>query len=159
MPNNEIPPAEQSVAKMIDIQHQIAESHTPPGTSIGEIISPPPNIKIAWNNIIIDKKRIYIDEYLLKGHERKAEGRIKSSTQLIEPHKHVYYNDDGIPSLTEEAGEHLHDIDDPYTESLIMADTLKIGDLVEVTPLKGEQLFIVKCKLVYLGKTEDEENG
>ena len=53
MPDNEIPPAEQSVAKMIDLQHQIAEEHTPHGTSVGKIISPPPDVQIAWNNIIL----------------------------------------------------------------------------------------------------------
>lgn len=139
MPDNEIPPAEQSVAKMIDMQHQIAEEHIPHGTSIGKIISPPPDIQIAWNNIILKKDRIYIDEYLLEGHTRLAEGHITSKTQM--GGHHVHY----------------HDISDAYEETLILADTLKAGDLVEVSPLKGDQLFIVKCKLVYLGSGDGFE--
>ena len=139
MPNTEIPPAEQSVAKMIDLQHQIAEEHTPHGTSVGKIIAPPPDIQIAWNNIILKKERIYIDEYLLEGHTRLAEGHISSKT--------------------EEGGHHVHahDIDHSYEETLTLTDTLQVGDLVEVTPLKGDQLFIVKCKLVYLGNGDGFE--
>ena len=58
MPDNEIPPAEQSAANIIELQHQIAEAHTPHGTSVGKIIAPPPDIKIAWNNTILNKERI-----------------------------------------------------------------------------------------------------
>ena len=139
MPDIEIPPAEQSVSKMIDLQHQIAESHAPQGTTVGKVIAPPPDIKIAWNNIILTKERIYIDEYLLVGHQRTAKGQITSGTQ--------------------EAGHHVHkhDIDNPYEETWILTDTLKEGDLVEVTPMKGDQLFIVKCKLIYLGKGDGYE--
>ena len=139
MPASEIPPAEQSVANMIDLHHQIAESHSPQGTTVGKIISPPPNIQIAWNSIILTKERIYIDEYLLVGHSRTARGHIMSGTQ--------------------EAGHHTHkhDINNTYEETFILTDTLKTGDLVEVTPLKGDQLFIVKCKLVYLGSGDGFE--
>ena len=143
MLDNEIPPAEQSVANIVNLQHQIAEEHTPHGTSVGKIVSPPPEIKIAWNNIILTKERIYIDEYLLIGHKREAKGHIKSGTQ------------------PESCGctdkKHSHDIDNDYTDTIIYTDTLKAGDLVEVTPLKGDQLFIVKCKLIYLGKGDGFE--
>lgn len=146
MPNTEIPPAVQSVAGIIDLQHQIAEAHTPHGTSIGKVISPPPEIQIAWNNIILKKERIYIDEYLLKGHMREAKGHIVSSTQ---------YRAGGFGYPEYE--NHNHDINDEYEATLILKDTLKEGDLVEVTPMKGDQLFIVKCKLIYLGDGDGYE--
>ena len=133
MANLEIPPAEQSVSKIIALQHQIAEEHTPQGTTIGKIISPPPNIKIAWNNIILTKERIYIDEYLLTGHQRKITGKITTETDCAGHHVHS------------------HNINSSYEGDWILIDTLKVGDLVEVTPMKGDQLFIVKCKLIYLG--------
>lgn len=142
MPDNEIPPAEQSVTNIVNLNHQIAEEHTPHGTSVGKIISPPPEIKIAWNNIILNKERIYIDEYLLIGHKREAKGHIKSGTQSA---------DCGC------GGSHSHGINNDYTDTIIYTDTLKVGDLVEVTPLKGDQLFIVKCKLIYLGKGDGFE--
>ena len=145
MANGDIPPAEQSVAKIIDLQHKIAEEHTTAGTSVGVVISPPPDIQIAWNNIILKKERLYIDEYLLSGHRREAKGDIVSKTQIDGHHPH------------------LHDISDPYEATLILTDTLQVGDLVEVTPLKGEQLFIVKCKLIYLGNfsgfSEDSDDS
>lgn len=146
MPNSEIPPAAQSVANMIDLQHQIAESHVSHGTSIGKILSPPPDIEIAWNDIILKKERIYIDEYLLKGHMREAKGHIISKTQ---------YRTGGF--YFSEYELHNHDINDDYDATLILKDTLKAGDLVEVTPLFGDQLFIVKCKLIYLGDGDGEE--
>lgn len=139
MPDMEIPPAEQSVNKIVDIQHQIAESHTPQGTTVGKVISPPPDIQIAWNDIILNKERIYIDEYLLAGHKRMAKGQITSGTQDAGHHTHS------------------HEIDNEYTESWILTDTLKAGDLVEVTPMKGDHLVIVKCKLIYLGKGDGYE--
>ena len=142
----EIPPAEQSVAKIVDLHHQIAQAHTPHGTSIGKIISPPPDIQIAWNNVILYKEQIYIDEYLLIGHKRMAKVHIVSGTQ-----------DRAGGSGEAEYESHNHDIDNDYTESLILTDTLKVGDLVEVTPMKGDQLFIVKCKLIYLGKGDGYE--
>ena len=139
MVKGEIPPANQSVAGIVDLQHKIAEEHTPHGTSVGKIIAPPPDIEIAWNDIIIKKERIYIDEYLLIGHMRTAKGVITSHTQEEGHHTHK------------------HDIDDPYTETWILTDTLQVGDLVEVTPMKGDQLFIVKCKLIYLGNGDGYE--
>ena len=140
MSTGEIPPAEQSVAKIIDLHHKIAEEHTPSGTSVGKVIAPPPDLQIAWNSIILKKERIYIDEYLLAGHTRMAHGHITSKTQQGGHHVHS------------------HDISSSYDETLILADTLKVGDLVEVTPLKGEQMFIVKCKLRYLGDVVSEDS-
>lgn len=146
---SEIPPAAQSVANIIDLQHQIAEAHTPHGTSIGKIISPPPDIEIAWNDIILKKERIYIDEYLLKGHMREAKGRIISATQFRSSPPEVW----GDPAFA----NHNHDINNDYEATLILKDTLKEGDLVEVTPINGDQLFIVKCKLIYLGDGDGEQ--
>ena len=146
MPDNEIPPAEQSITNIVNLQHQIAEEHTPHGTSVGKVIAPPPDIKIAWNNVTLNKERIYIDEYLLIGHKREAKGHLKSGTQEKSGGKEYA-----------EFESHDHDIDNDYTDTIIYTDTLKVGDLVEVTPLKGDQLFIVKCKLIYLGKGDGYE--
>ena len=141
MLSSEIPPAEQSAANLVALHHQIAESHAPQGTTVGKITAPPPDIKIAWKGIEITKEQIFIDDYLLVGHSRTAKGQITSGTQ--------------------EAGHHVHkhDIDNPYTETFILTDTLQVGDLVEVTPLKGNQLFIVKCKLRYLGSGDGYETA
>ena len=54
------------------------------------LFSPPPDIQIAWNDIILNKERIYIDEYLLAGHKRMAKGQITSGTQDAEHHTHSH---------------------------------------------------------------------
>ena len=139
MPTSDIPPAEQSIANIINTMHNIAGQHTPQGPTVGRIISPPPDIKVAWNSIELTKEQIYIDEYLLAGHTRTAKGQITSGTQ--------------------EAGHHVHkhDIDNPYEETWILTDTLKAGDLVAVHPLNGDQLFIITAKLIYLGSGDGFE--
>ncbi len=76
-----------------------------------------------------------------KGHQRTVEGEISTETE-----------DDGHHV-------HSHDINSSYEGNWILTDTLKAGDLVEVTPLKGDQLFIVKCKLVYLGSGDGYEKA
>lgn len=133
----DIPPAEQSVNAMVSNMHTLAATHESMETSVGEILAPPPEIKIKWNNIILDKKQIYIAEYLLAGYKREAKGHIKSGTQNA---------DCGCGS------SHSHGIDNDYTDTIIYTDTLKVGDIVSVVPVKGGQRFIVTDKLVDLQK-------
>ena len=47
----EIPSAEQSVNSIINNIHKIAQANQAVGISIGTVISPPPELKVAWNNI------------------------------------------------------------------------------------------------------------
>lgn len=129
----QIPSAQQSANAIVDTMHGIAASHEWLGALVGKVIAPPPDIKIAVNNIVLDKNDVYIDEFLLAGYKRFARGRIESATQ--------------------EAGHHTHkhDIHNAYRETWITVDTLQVGDLVSVMPLKGGQQFIVLGKLIYLG--------
>lgn len=137
---SEIPPAEQSVNSIVETFHGLAASHAPMEAMVGKILSPPPEIQIAWNNIILTKKQVYIAEYLLAGRRREAKGHIKSATQ-----------DRGGGTGMAEFQSHNHDIDNDYTDDIIYTDTLKVGDFVSVLPIKGGQQFIVTDKLIYLG--------
>ena len=139
----QIPTAEQSVNALVDTIHGIAQSHTPMEAMVGKVISPPPNIKIAWNNIILTKEQIYIDVFLLRGYYREARGHLVSGTQL---------EDCGC-------GPHAHDIDNDYTETFITTDTLRPGDLVSVLPIKGGQQFIILGRVIYLGETSNDPHG
>ena len=130
--SEEIPSPSQSAAKMVDMIHSIAKGHQTTGPTIGKILVPPPDIQIAWNNIILTKEKIYINEFLLIGYRREVEGEIETKTL-----------EDGHHS-------HKHDINEAYTATWITTDTLKVGDLVSVYPLNGDQLFIVESKLVRL---------
>lgn len=115
------------------------------GAAIGKIITPPPEIQVEYNGMILGKTRLWIDEYWLQGHTRTARGHIVSATQNRA-------GGSGDPSFA----SHNHDIDNDYTDTIIYTDTWKPGDLVELTPIystrdqKAGQQFIISKKLVRL---------
>ena len=137
----QIPPASQSVNSMVDAIHGIAQSHTPMEAMIGKVISPPPNLQIAWNNIVLTREQLYIDVHLLSGYYREVKGHIKSGTQIAGHH------------------EHTHAIDNDYTETYITTDTLRAGDLVSVLPIKGGQQFIILGRVIYLGEQSKDPHN
>ena len=95
-----------------------------PVPGFGKIISPPPDLKIAYNGMTIDKKYLYVDEYWVQNHERHAKGKITSATQ------------NRAGGGGEAAFEsHNHDIDNPYTDNIIYTDTWKVGDIVMLLPI------------------------
>lgn len=153
----EIPSAEQSANLMVDTFHKIAAAHMPIGISIGKILAPPPNIQIAWNNIILEKEQIYIDQFLLPQYHRmisgeirirRAKGNIKTSTQSRR-------GGSDKPSFV----SHVHKIDNSYKAdmtgtyeaSVIYEDVgLQVGDYVSILPIDSGQKFIILGKLIYL---------
>lgn len=137
----QIPPAEQSVNSMVNSMHNLAASHESMESSVGEILSPPPNIKVKWNNIELTKEQIYIAEYLLAGYKRTGKGHIKSGTQEKSGGKEYA-----------EFESHDHEIDNDYTDTIIYTDTLKVGDIVSVVPIKNGQRFLITDKMIDLSK-------
>lgn len=134
-----IPSAEHSAAMLVNLQHQIAGDHDQLMPSVGKVLTPPPNLSVEWNNIVITKEQIYLNEYWLPGHTRTHEGHIVSATQ----------NRAGGGGYAEFAS-HNHDINNDYTDTETLTDTLKPGDFVSVYPQDGGQLFIIENKLVKL---------
>jgi hypothetical protein len=114
-----------------------------PSIKIGKIIAPPPEIQVSYNGIILDKKDVWISEYLLIGYERTAKGHIISATQ----------NSAGGGGYAEYAS-HNHAIDNDYTDNIIYTDTLKAGDYVSIMPMVSEdnssQQYIILDKIVHL---------
>lgn len=100
---------------------------------IGTVLEPPPNIKIKWNGIELDKKWFYIDDYWLQGHTRQIRGHIVSATQ----------NKSG-GSGDAQYESHNHDINNDYTASIIYTDTWQIGDKVLMIPIMGDDNKTVK---------------
>ena len=157
MKQMEIPSAEQSANKLVSFFHNIAASHTPVSIGLGVVIAEPPDLQIAWNNIILEKEQLYIDQFLLPNYQRqlqgeeeipKAEGDIKTST------KNKKGGHDKPRFIS-----HNHSINNSYDASIkgkyqasaIYTDCgLQAGDLVAILPLEGGQKFIVLSKLVYL---------
>ncbi len=100
---------------------------------IGTIVSPPPEIKVQWNGMLLDKKWFYIDDYWLQGHTRQIRGHIISATQN---------RGGGGGDAAYES--HNHDIDNDYTASIIYTDTWQIGDKVLMIPIMGDDNKTVK---------------
>lgn len=131
-----IPTAEQSMAKVIDGMHEIAKGVLPQMKMLGVVVAPPPNMIVRCNNITITHEQIYADDYWLVDHDRKAKGHIVSATQ---------YRAGGGGDA--EFASHNHDIDNDYTDTIVMTDTYEVGDLVTVEPIYG-----MDAQMYYIGQ-------
>lgn len=126
-----IPSAAHSISRIVGINHNIADDHVPLLPSVGRVISPPPDLKVAWNNIVLEKEQIYLNDYWLPGHTRHIKGETS-------------YRGGGSGDPAYESHNHPIDNDETWT------DTLKPGDLVSVYPQEGGQLFLIENKVVKL---------
>jgi len=121
----------------------VAINNQSPSVAIGQIIAAPPEIKVSYNGITLQKEEIWISEYLLVGYFRTARGHIVSETQ----------NAAGGSGEAEYAS-HKHGINNDYTETFIFTDTLKPGDYVSIMPIQStdgsNQQYIIVDKIVRL---------
>ena len=121
--------------------NDIPSAAQPMGMRIGVVTSPYPNLVIRVDNIDITNEQIYINDYWKPDHYREAKGHIISETQ---PRS-------GGGGYAEFAS-HTHAIHNDYTDTIIMTDTLRVGDEVTVFPVYGqeEQLYYIGQKVVKL---------
>ena len=70
----QIPSAETSANEIVGIIHRIAADNLPVGIRVGLVMTPPPDIKISVDNMVLDKKNLYIDQFLLQGYTRETSG-------------------------------------------------------------------------------------
>lgn len=127
--------------EMIRLQQDIYKNMRKNIVGMGKILSPPPDIKIAYNGIILDKNDIFIDEYWIINHERNVKGTLISSTQ----------NRSGGGGDASFAS-HNHQINNPYTENLIYTDTYKAGDYVKVEPIVSSDKLFTSQQYLISGK-------
>ena len=126
---------------LFDCMAGIAQNNNSPVIGIGKVISTEP-LKISYNGIILDERELWINDYLLKDHERTAKGHIVSATQ----------NRAGGSGMAEYQS-HNHDIHNDYTDTIITTDTdLKVGYDVAIMPMQDstdgtKQQFVVLCHL------------
>jgi len=134
---------ENPCSTILDIIKGVSESANSPSIKIGKIIASPPEIQVSYNGIVLDKKDVWISEYLLIGHGRTARGHTKSETQP---------RSGGGGDA--EFASHTHDIDNDYTDTIIYTDTIKTGDYVSIMPMVSEdgssQQYIILDKIVHL---------
>lgn len=124
MDSSQIPSASQSMARVVDTMHDIAQSELPRGAQVGIVETQPPNLVITMNNIEITSKNVYCSRYLLPGYTRHMVG--ETSNRAGGSGEAAYEN-------------HNHPIDNDET----WIDTLKPGTLVLLIPIYGqnEQLY------------------
>ena len=120
---------EDPYKSFIEMQQRMAGAAAKqPGAGVGEIISPPPEIKVSFNGMTLDKRFLWVDQYWVQGHTRTHKGHIVSETQprsggsgyaLFESHTHEIHND--------------------YTDEETLTDTWKVGDHVMLVPLLDDE--------------------
>ncbi len=153
----QIPDARQSVNRMVGSFHSLIQANMPVSIGIGTVLAPPPEIKIAWNDMILEATDLYIDQFLLPNYQRqlkgsekipRAEGDIKTNTQI----KRRGGGDPAFYSHTHKINNsYKANIEGDYEASAIYTDCgLQEGDLVALLPIKNGQKFIVLSKLIYL---------
>jgi hypothetical protein len=134
---------ENPYGKLLDIMAGVGKDVNSPSIQIGKVITPPPEIKISYNGITLEKEEIWISKYLLVDYERTAKGHIASATQ----------NRAGGGGYAQYES-HNHDIDNDYTDNIIYTDTLKPGDYVSIMPMMSEdgtsQQYIILDQIVRL---------
>ena len=109
--------------ELLGIMTSVANNNNSPSLQIGKVIAPPPEIKIAYNGIVLEKEELWINSNLLVGYPRTAAGHIVSATQ----------NAAGGGGYAEYAS-HNHGIDNDFTDSWQYTDTLKVGEDVFIMP-------------------------
>lgn len=131
-------------SRLLDIVAGVSAGNNNPAIQIGQVLAPPPNIKISYNGIVLEKEELYCNTFLLVGYPRTAKGHIVSATQ-----------NRGGGSGYAEYESHNHDINNDYTDTIILTDTLKAGDYVALMPLPSsvdntQQQYIILCQIVHL---------
>ena len=133
---------ENPYQNMLNIIKNVSVNNNTPSMRIGQVVSPPPNIQIQYNGIILDKRELWINDYLLPSHSRTKQGHIVSATKTAA----------GGGGYAEYAS-HNHSIDNDYTDTDITTDSdLKVGYYVALYPLQDSvdntaQQYIVLCHI------------
>lgn len=158
------------LSRLVNLIREEGKKYNPPSIILSKVISPPPNLKIEYRGVEIDKDNILISQYLLTDYKRTYEVIEGTEEEEVES---VFSFDiaDGEFSgdtknakagvtgqATESPTGHKHDInifntkDNKFTSkgTFKFTDTLKEGDLLAVMPTEDWQTFIVLDKVVSL---------
>lgn len=119
--------------EILGIMTGVSQNNQSPAIQIAIVMSPPPNLTLAYRNFVINNDDIYIADYLLPTYTRHMVG----ATQ----------NRAGGGGYAEYAS-HNHPIDNDET----WTDTLQTGDKVAVMPVMSEdgsnQHYIVLARIL-----------
>lgn len=163
----QVPSKESSINQIVSNFHDMVSSHAPTQIGLGVVLQEPPELQIAWNNIIIEPAQIYISDFLLLGYTRNYKGKWQAEQMkgTIKTQTNSRKGGGGDPAFR----SHTHKVNDDYKasdneaeykESAVSMDYgLKAGDIVTMLPINNAQQFIVLSRLVYLPEyVPPEEN-
>lgn len=120
----------------------VSAQHNTPSLQIGRVIQAPPEIQISYNGIILERKDLWINSFLLQEYPRTARGHLVSETQPAAG---------GSGDAAYES--HAHGINNDYTDTIFLTDTLKVGEYVFLMPFyfNGDrQQFAVLAQAIKL---------
>lgn len=110
-------------SEILSIISRISAQNNTPSLQIGKVLAAPPDVQIAYNGIILNRKDLWIDSFLLQEYPRTARGHIVSETQSAA-------GGSGEASYA----SHIHAIDNDYIDTIFLTDTLKVGEFVFLMP-------------------------
>lgn len=121
--------------RILRVMQKVGANSNNEPLNIGKILASPPNIRVQYKGIILEKDEIWISSYLLPGYTRHMVGETN-------------YRGGGGGYAVYESHNHPIDNDEIWT------DTLVPGDYVSITPLPAEdgkpQQYIIHDKIEHL---------
>lgn len=118
------------------------------GATIGKVVEAPPNLRISiWNKqVILEPTQLYMNDRLFDDHTRtfKIDGEISEQSMTVGssdmslagsgPHKHNLLSWEGSGGYKANG-------------TIVNTDTLKVNDLVKLTPTEDFQVWFVDYKV------------
>jgi len=135
-------------------------------STMGKVISPPPNLRISiWNNsVILEPTQLYMNDRLFDDHTRKfkIDGNVDNIdltleknevTEIVTPPILPFVPAPAPPPPWSVKGKGAMIGKGTYKTNgtIVNTDTLKIGDLVKLTPTENIQIWFVDFKVRKLG--------
>lgn len=143
---------------LIDIMRFHGAESNAPTMTIGEVITPCPNLKIKIGDLQVDKDNILISDILLAQYKRayiaQGEATIKypgsfAGTTTVDLHSHecIDMNMTTAPDNFSVHGD--GDIQGATNDKwLTFTDSLRIGDKLAMQPMPDGQLYLILARLV-----------
>ena len=106
---------------LINIMRVHGSENNSPAITIGEVIVPPPNLKVKVGDLQLDKDNLLISDYLLQNYKRACNIQDNENIQ-----------------------------DETNNKWLTLTDTLRNGDKLAMFSTQDGQLYIILSRLVKL---------
>jgi hypothetical protein len=143
---------------LIDIMRFHGAESNAPGMTIGEVVTPFPNLKVKVGDLQLDKDNMLISDILLAGYKRayiaQGEATIRypgsfAKTTVVQLHSHqcIDMNMTTAPDdfSVHGDGDIEHATNDKW---LTFTDSLRVGDKLMMQPMPDGQLYVILARVV-----------